>query len=342
MIKNPTAAAKRRNATNDAQSIPGARPAPMPNFVEPCLALLKDKAPEGPNWIHEIKFDGYRIQARLDKGKVKLLTRQALDWTEKFAPIARAVGTLDATQAIIDGEVVSEDERGISSFSKLQQDLKEGRSENFIYDVFDLMYLDGFDLTRVPLEARKVALARLVGRPAKRTPIRYSESLTGSGAALFKHACQLHLEGIISKRRDAPYRGGRGGDWIKTKCSDRQELVIAGYKPSAVDPRAVGALILGYYQDGRLRYAGRAGTGYTRAVAKELWQRLQPLRVETPPFGKTPKEETRARNAKWVKPRLVAEVDFHGWTHGGLIRQASFQGLREDKPAKDVVRESQR
>src|SRR5581483_8049755 len=166
----------------------------------PCLALLKDKAPEAPNWIHEIKFDGYRIQARLDKGKVKLLTRQALDWSQKFAPVASAVGGLGAAQAIIDGEIVSEDERGIYSFSKLQQDLKEGRSENFIYDVFDLMYLDGFDLTPAPLEERKEALARLVRRSPKKAPIRYSESLSGSGAALLKHACRLHLEGIVSKR----------------------------------------------------------------------------------------------------------------------------------------------
>jgi bifunctional non-homologous end joining protein LigD len=332
--------AKRRNAANDAPPIPGARRAPLPDFVKPCLALLKDKAPEGPNWIHEIKFDGYRIQARLDNGKVALLTRQALDWTEKFRPVAKAVSALGAKQAIMDGEVVSEDAHGVSSFSKLQQDLKEGRPENLIYDVFDLMYLNGRDLTPAPLEARKRALAALVAPLPKNGPIRYSESLTGSGQALFKRACQMHLEGIISKRRDAPYHAGRGGDWTKTKCSDRQELVVAGYAPSSVDPHAIGALILGYYQDGRLRYAGRVGTGYTRRIATELYRQLQPLRTDRPPFGTTPKQETRARNARWVGPRLVAEVDFRGWTRDGLVRQASFQGLREDKPAKDVVRES--
>ncbi len=338
------AVGKKRDGTarDLATSISGARRAPMPAFVKPCLALLKEKAPTGSDWIHEIKFDGYRIQAHLDKGTVKLLTRQALDWTEKFAPIAKAVATIRAAQIILDGEIVSEDQYGVSSFSKLQQDLKEGRSENFIYDVFDLMYLDGMDLRPAPLAARKKVLASLIKRLPKGTPIRYSESLAGSGAALLKRACQLHLEGIVSKRSDAPYRGGRGGDWIKTKCSDRQELVIAGYKPSTVDPHAIGALILGYYQKGRLQYAGRAGTGYTHKVAKELWKKLQPLRIDFPPFGTTPKEETKARNAKWVQPLLVAEVDFHGWTHGGRVRQASFQGLREDKAAKAVVRESAR
>lgn len=336
--KSPVKSAKRKKTKADAKPVPDARPTPMPAFIPPCLALLNGKAPEGPDWIHEIKFDGYRIQARIDCGDVRLLTRQALDWSTKFATVANVLRDLPIDQAIIDGEIVSEGSEGVSSFSQLQQDLKEGRGENLIYYAFDLLYLDGYDLTPAPLEARKEALRKFLPR-SKTAAVRLSEHFTEPGPMLLKHACQMKLEGIISKRRDAPYHSGRGGDWVKTKCSDRQELVVAGYAPSTVDPRAIGALILGYYRGGRLHYAGRVGTGYTHKVARDLWTRLQPLRTDKPPFGATPKEETRARNAKWVEPRLVAEVDFRGWTHGDRVRQASFQGLREDKSAKDVVRE---
>jgi bifunctional non-homologous end joining protein LigD len=337
--KSATKANKRRKAKQaDGDPVPGARPAPLPAFIEPCLALLSTTAPGGDEWIHEIKFDGYRMQAHLDRGKVRLLTRKALDWTSKFSPIAEALKALPVEQAIIDGEIVSEDENGVSSFSTLQQDLKEGRGENFLYYAFDLLYLDGYDLTGAALEARKEALADLLSQTT--TPqVRPSEHFTESGTLLLKHACSMHLEGIISKRRTAPYHPGRGGDWIKAKCSDRQEFIIAGYAPSTVDPRAIGALILAYNKDGRLHYAGRVGTGYTHKLARELWQRLQPLRTDKPAFGAVPKEETRARNAKWVEPKLVAEVDLRGWTHGDRVRQASFQGIREDKSPKEVVRE---
>jgi bifunctional non-homologous end joining protein LigD len=278
------------------------------------------------------------MQARIAQGKARLLTRKALDWTDKFAPIAQSLQRLQVTQAIIDGELVSEAEDGHTSFSKLQQDLKEGHTENFVYYVFDLLYLDGQDLTAAPLEARKQALAGLLSE-AKIPQVRLSEYFTEPGSVLLKHACSIGLEGIISKRRDAPYRPGRGGDWIKAKCSDRQEFVIAGYAPSSVDPRAIGALILGFNRNGQLHYAGRVGTGYTHKVARELWKKLQPLRIDKPPFPEKPEEETRARNPKWVTPKLVAEVDLRGWTHGERVRQASFQGLREDKSAKEVVRE---
>jgi bifunctional non-homologous end joining protein LigD len=336
--ESPAKADKRRKTKKgDADPVPGARPAPLPDFVPPCLALLGTTAPEGDEWIHEIKFDGYRMQARIDRGKVRLLTRKALDWTSKFAPIAEALKALPVDQAIIDGEIVSEDEDGVSSFSKLQQDLKEGRGANFLYYAFDLLYLDGYDLTGATLETRKQELARVLS--GSNPHVRLSEHFTESGTLLLKHACTLHLEGVVSKRRTAPYRPGRGGDWIKTKCSDRQEFIIAGYAPSTVDPRAIGALILAYNKNGRLHYAGRVGTGYTHKVARELWQRLQPLRRDKPPFGAVPQEETRARNAKWVEPKLVAEVDLRGWTHGDRVRQASFQGLREDKSPEEVVRE---
>jgi bifunctional non-homologous end joining protein LigD len=338
--KGSAKATKRGKPEDDADPVPGARRAPLPDFIRPCLALLGDKAPEDADWIHEIKFDGYRIQTRIDRGESKLLTRQALDWSAKFATIAEAVASLPVEQAIIDGEIIAEDEAGLPSFSALQQGLREGRTGNFVYYVFDLLYLDGYDLMPAALEARKEALARLVARLSHEAPIRLSENFTESGGALLKHACRMKLEGIISKRRSGPYRPGRGGDWIKTKCSDRQEFVVAGYAPSEVDPRSIGALILAYYDDGRLRYAGRVGSGYTHKMARSLWTRLQPLRTETPPFGATPKEETRARNARWVEPHEVVEVDFRGWTHGDRVRQASFQGIREDKRPTEIVRET--
>jgi bifunctional non-homologous end joining protein LigD len=338
--KGVSKVSKRKAKTRKAKAkpVPGARVAPLPNFIPPCLALLGVTALDSADWIHEIKFDGYRMQARIDNGDVRLLTRKALDWTGKFAPIAEALETLPVEQAILDGEIVSENDDGVASFSQLQEDLKEGRSKNFVYYVFDLLYRDGYDLTTVPLETRKQALADLLEGSDLRQ-IRLSEHFTETGTTLLKHACKIGLEGIISKRRTAPYRPGRGGDWIKTKCSDRQEFIVAGYAPSTVDPRAIGALILAYHRDGKLHYAGRVGTGYTHKMARELWTKLQPLRRDRQPFSAAPAEETRARNAKWVEPKLVAEVDLRGWTHGKRVRQASFQGLREDKSAHEVVRE---
>jgi bifunctional non-homologous end joining protein LigD len=316
------------------------RGAPLPDFVPMCLAILSDSAPDDAGWVHEIKLDGYRIEARLDRGEVKLLTRKALDWAGRFPRVANAVAALPARAALLDGEIISETDTGVSSFSQLQRDLSEGHAERMVYFCFDLLHLDGRDLTGEPLIERKQALHELLRDLPADGPIRFSEHFEEPGSVLLSHACRLGLEGIISKRRNAPYRLGRGGDWLKTKCSDRQEFVVAGYAPSSVDREAIGALILGYYDDGKLRYAGRTGTGYSHKVARELWRRLQPLRTETPPFGHVPKEETRSRNARWVEPRLVAEVDFRGWTHGDRVRQASFQGIREDKSPKEIVRET--
>jgi bifunctional non-homologous end joining protein LigD len=316
-----------------------ARHAALPAFVAPCLATLADKVPQSDNWIHEIKFDGYRLQARLDNGKVKLLTRRGLDWTQKFPAIAEAIATLPAKAALIDGELVVEGDDGVSSFSLLQQDLKDGRHDRMVLYAFDLLHLDGSDLKPQPLHARKQALARLLAKARQGGPLRLSESLTEPGPTLLKHACRMGLEGIVSKLADAAYHSGRGRDWIKTKCSDRQELVVAGFAPSSADAHAVGALVLGYYDGGKLRYAGRTGTGFSHTSARELYRKLKALKRATSALRPVPKEERGARAPIWVSPELVAEVDFHGWTHGDRVRQASFQGLREDKPARQVVRE---
>ena len=204
---------------------------------------------------------------------------------------------------------------------------------------FDLLHLDGADLKPLPLVTRKEALAALVNGHSGRETLRFSESLTEPGTILLRHACKMGLEGIVSKLADAPYRSGRGRDWIKTKCSDRQELVVAGFVPSSADAHAVGALVLGFYQRNKLHYAGRTGTGFTHDTARALYRKLKAIAVDRTPFETVPAEERGVRKPVWVTPKLVAEVDFHGWTHGDRVRQASFQGLREDKSAKEVVRE---
>ena len=309
-----------------------------PDFVAPCLARLEAEAPGGAGWVHEIKFDGYRMQARLERRRVELKTRTGLDWTEKFKPIADAVAELPADGALIDGEIVVDLGNGISDFSTLQADLSSGRTDRFVYYVFDLLFFDGEDLRQRPLLERKAALAKLVGK-RRDGRVRLSEDFSEPGPAVLKHACQLGLEGIISKKRDAPYRSGRTGDWLKTKCSDRQEFVIAGYKDSTVGPGLIGALALGYYQNGAFRYAGRVGTGYTQKIARDLYRRLQPLRQDKAPFA-TRLEATQRRGVHWVKPELVAEIDSRGFTADQILRHPSFKGLREDKPAREVVRET--
>jgi bifunctional non-homologous end joining protein LigD len=345
--KKQVAKKKRRTAAlqaNGATRRSGKHASALPGFIEPCLATLADKAPNSANWLHEIKFDGYRLQAHIDHGDIRLLTRKGLDWTEKFSTTARALARLPVTTAIIDGELVVEGPDGVSSFSLLQDALKNNAHDTMMFYPFDLLHLDGDDLRKTPLEARKRSLAKLLKTLPKHAPVRLSESIAGNGTTLHANACRLGLEGIISKLRDAPYRSGRGTDWLKTKCSDRQELVIGGYSPSTADSRSVGALSLGYYEKGELKYAGRCGTGYTHALARSLYRKLKAIERPASPFKNLPPEERGKNRPVWVEPKLVAEVNFHGWTHGDIprVRQASFQGLREDKQAIDVVREEKR
>src|SRR5713101_6717163 len=329
----------RRRILPDVGKVPGARKGLLPTFLEPSLASPCDKPPSGPKWIHEIKQDGYRIQARMDGRETRLFTRKALDWTARFRSIADALAGLGLGSALIDGEIVVEDEKGISSLNNLQADLKAGRRERLKYYLFDLLYCEGYDLTKAILLDRKRLLQDIVaGLPAS-SPIRFSEHLEADGPTMLEHSCRFGLEGIISKRRDLPYRPGRSEHWFKAKCQQSQEFVILGYVASTAASRAVGALALGYYSDGQLVYAGRVGTGWSAELATSLYAELDKIKTTKPALRKALPAGAE-KGLVWTEPRLVCAVEYRDWTHDGLIRQSSFKGLREDKPVQEISLES--
>ncbi|HET8540364.1 MAG TPA: DNA ligase D, partial [Anaeromyxobacter sp.] len=300
------------------------------------LALLVDAAPEEAGWAHEVKYDGYRIGCAVERGRATLWSRRGKDWTAQFPEIAAAAARLPVRAALLDGEVAALLPDGRTSFQALQNAFAGGRG-TLVYFVFDLLHLDGEDLAARPLLERKAALARLLGDRAG--PIRHAPHVEGSGAAAFREACRLGLEGIVSKRADQPYRPGRGGGWVKTKCILRQELVIGGFTdPEGAARDAIGALLVGAHEGGALRFAGKVGTGFTNAQARALRARLEPLATRECPFTPRP-AGWLGKNAHWVRPELVAEVAFTEWTADGKARHPSFQGLREDKKASEVVRE---
>ncbi|WP_072392571.1 non-homologous end-joining DNA ligase [Hyphomicrobium sp. CS1GBMeth3] len=329
---------KPKAAKHDGSRLLANRPRDaMPAFVPPCLTTLTSTPPDGDNWVHEIKLDGYRLQARVRDGTVQLLTRGGLDWTARFPSIAKALAALKVKSAIIDGEAVVETSEGVTSFIKLVEALEAGRSEDMVFVVFDLLYLDGVDIRDAPLKDRKELLHALMARGRRSPRLRYSEHLTTDGQTVLNEACVLGLEGIVSKRLDLPYRSGRNGDWLKSKCILTDEFVIGGYLVSTVDAKAVGALALGTFEGGKFVYAGRVGTGFTHASARSLWKTLQPLKTSTPAFAGSLTSAQR-RGVVWVRPERVAQIEYRSRTGDGLLRHASFKGLREDKPARDVHR----
>ena len=334
---------KKNGATVEAgevAAIAGARKAAQPREFSPQLAVLADTAPRGNGWLHELKFDGYRIVALLKNGKAHLVSRNGKDWTRKFAAVARAVEELPVEQAIVDGEVVSLNEEGISSFQQLQNSIKRGDASELVYYVFDLPHCQGYDLTAVQLVDRKRLLARIVSahNPGNAGTVRYSDHVLGSGEAVIEQACKSSMEGIISKRADSVYSQARSPAWLKVKCIKRQEFVIGGYTQPSGSRVGFGSLLLGYYDDGKLIYCGNVGTGFTHQSLVELTKKLKALRTEAPPFAGRLATSVR-RGATWVRPELVGEVAFTEWTNDGHLRHPSFQGLREDKSPKKIGRE---
>jgi bifunctional non-homologous end joining protein LigD len=310
----------------------------LPGFVAPQLATLVDEAPEGDGWLHELKYDGYRMLARLEDGQVTWFSRNGLDWTARFDMLSPAIARLPAGEALLDGEVVVLDEKGVSRFHDLQQALSEGGSTKLTYFAFDLLHLDGLDLRRCALVDRKAVLQALLARTTRRSRVQYSAHIVGSGQELVAQACRTDLEGIVSKRVDAGYVSGRTRDWVKTKCGMRQEFVVAGFTQPTGSRVGIGSLVLGVHEKGKLRHAGRVGAGIGRALLVKLRRQLGALAIDHPPFD-APLDSAARRGVTWVKPKLVVEVTFTGWTRDGALRHPSFEGVREDKRPAEVVKE---
>ncbi|HEX5363813.1 MAG TPA: DNA ligase D [Gallionella sp.] len=317
-----------------AKDFPHARKAPPPATLPPQLATPGERAPTGQAWLHEIKFDGYRIVAHIEHGKARLMTRNGHDWTKRLHAQARQLEALPVQQAILDGELVALSAGGATSFRELQEALSRKQTAQLVYQLFDLVYLDGYDLSALPLHVRKQALAQLLQAagydPGAGGILRYSDHVQGQGPEFFEQACTLGLEGIISKRAAAPYRSGRSKLWLKVKCTTQHaEFVVGGYTPPAGARSGFGALLLGSFRDGQLEYAGRLGTGFSNRQLEQLHATLQQQETELSPFAPSPML-TAARGVHWVKPTLVVAVEYVERTRDGLLRQPSFIGIRED------------
>lgn len=330
---NVKAGAIPTNQEKPAKKKSGGRKLKAPAFVEPQLATLVDEAPEDDGWLNEIKFDGYRLIVSIGKEGVTCYTRSGLDWTEKFPTIVAACEETDCRNALIDGEAVAES--GGSAFSALQKAIKTGG--DISYFAFDLLELDGKDLRKKPLTERKAMLHDLIAGVGGKA-LRYSEHIEGRGADMHAKLCGWDQEGMIAKRADAPYRSGRSRDWLKIKCTKRQELVIGGYSPSDKVGRPFASILLGAYEGDTLVYRGRVGTGFNETRMDELAALFAKRTRKTSPFDEVPGDI--ARDAVWLTPNLVAEVDFTEFTADGHVRHGVYKGLREDKEARDVVLET--
>ena len=333
-IRKPAAAARKEKST----ALTGAHRAKLPEQLKPELATLVEKAPGG-EWSYEIKFDGYRIMARIDHGAVKLFTRNGHDWTHKLPKQAEALAALGLESAWLDGEMVVANEQGLPDFQALQNAFDSGRSGNILYYLFDMPYLNGVDLREVPVEERRAALATVL-KPNEDPLLRFSDAFGEEPEALLNSACQMQMEGLIGKRLGSPYVSRRSNDWIKLKCKHRQEFVVVGYTDPKGSRNAFGALLLGLHDSdsGELRYAGKVGTGFNESTLTRIYEQLQTVQVKKPSVVNPP-TGFEAKGVHWLKPVLLAEVAFAEMTKEGSVRHAVFHGLRNDKPADDITEE---
>ncbi|MBB4638656.1 DNA ligase D [Longimicrobium terrae] len=321
-------------------AIPGAKRAAFPAEFTPALATLVDDVPAGDDWIHEIKYDGYRLVAHVRGGKARLITRNGNDWTSKFPEMATALSALPVRDAVLDGELVVLSPDGRTSFQALQNVLNSGRTSELVFYAFDLMHRDGMNLRGASLLSRKEALRELLAGDSA-GPVRYSDHIVGNGAVFYQQACGMGLEGIISKRADSPYATRRTRDWLKVKCLLRQEFVIGGFTAPQGSRSHFGALLVGVHdENGDFIYSGKVGTGFNEASLRQLHAALRPLSREESPFSDYGRKGRRPAGVTWVEPKLVCEISFTEWTGDNILRHPVFQGLREDKPAAQVVRES--
>ncbi len=308
---------------------------PMPARIEPCLALLKQKPPVGPEWAFEVKWDGYRLAVHIEPKGVRILTRGGHDWTHRFPAIAAEAAKLGVSTAIIDGEAIVLDDKGRSDFNMLQNSLggRGGKlnSGSSVLMAFDLLYFDGHDLTKTELSTRRHLLESLVSADSKGA-IRLSEEAGDDGEALFQAACDHGLEGIIAKRLDSTYRSGRLGDWLKIKCVRSDSFMIVGYEHSMSARGGVGSLLLAARRGDELVYVGSVGTGFTERVANDLRKALDRIKRKTPSIAYA----GRRKNLVWVQPTLIAEIEYRAWTADGKLRHASYKGLREAQDSAEV------
>ena len=334
-----TGASRRRPEKQSIEAPSNLKKAAQLAWHPPQLALLCDKPPTDRSFIHELKFDGYRIQSIVKKGRASLWIRKGLDWTLRFRRIADDLEALGLDGLHVDGEIVVEDEKGIADFAALQMAIKRADQSHLAFYIFDLFAIEGKDTTRLPLIERKHLLEAILKARNYSPDLRYSVHFETSGDAMLEHVCRAGAEGIVSKKKDKPVAHGRNGDWLKSKCVNRQEFVVAGFVASSASSKSIGSLVLGLYEGDRLVHAGRVGSGFSHQLAQDLYKQLNASRVMASRFS-DPLPREASRHVVFVEPELVAEVSFRGWTGGRVLRQASFKGIREDKDAREVKREN--